>query len=119
MPLPVPASQHAGAKSVSGTLPPMIVAEWIATGAAVLLALTSLVAVITWRENRRRDRETRQREHETEMGDRILDSARREFSTKEEVGGLKSNLLGLGVMGLLVAGLVVWDKLSSADKQQD
>ncbi len=90
--------------------------NWIATGAAVLLALTSLVAVITWRENRRRDRENRQREHETDMGDRILDSARREFSTKEEVGGLKSNLIGLGVVGLVVAALVVWDKLSPDDE---
>lgn len=80
-----------------------------------MLALTSLVAVFTWRENRRRDRESRQREHETEMGDRILDSARREFSTKEEVGGLKSNLIGLGVVGLAITALVVWDKLSPDD----
>jgi len=72
--------------------------------------------VLTWRENRRKDRENRQREHETEVGDRILDSARREFSTKEEVGSLKSNLIGLGVLGLIVTGLVVWDKLGGDDK---
>ncbi len=51
------------------------------------------------------------------MGDRILDSARREFSTKEEVGGLMSNLIGLGLIGLVAAALVVWDKLSPDDEK--
>jgi hypothetical protein len=69
-----------------------------------------------WRENRRRERESRQREHETEMADRILDSTRRGFSAKEEVRGLKRNLIGLGVVGLIVAALVVWDKFSPDDE---
>lgn len=60
-----------------------MVAEWVAAGATCLLALTTLVAVVTWRENRARDREVRQREHENEMSDRILDAARPEFSAKD------------------------------------
>jgi hypothetical protein len=52
------------------------------------------------------------------MGDRILDSARREFSTKEEVGGLKSSLIGLGVIGLVIAALAVWEKLDRTGKDR-
>lgn len=92
----------------------MAAAEWVAAGAACVLALTSIVAVFTWRENRRRDREVRQRENENEneMSDRILSAARREFRAKDEVGGLKSTLIGIGVVGLIGAALVVWDKLT-------
>jgi hypothetical protein len=93
----------------AGTLSPMIIAEWLAAGAAVVLALTSLVAVITWRESRRRDRDA-------QMENRIMESARKEFTPKEEVGGLKSNLIGFGVIGGAIAALVVWNKLDNNAK---
>jgi hypothetical protein len=93
----------------------MLALEWTAAGSGVVIALTSVVAVLIWRDGRRKDRETRQRDHEAQIGDRILESARREFSTKEELGGLKSTLAGLGALGLLIAGLAVWDKLSPDD----
>jgi hypothetical protein len=93
-------------------------AQWVEAAATVVVALSSIVAVLTWRDQRRKDREASQRDHETQMGDRILDSARREFSTKQEVGGLKSSLIGLGVIGLVIAALAVWEKLDSTGKDR-
>lgn len=78
----------------------MTAATWVLVGGTVGLFLTSLVAVITWRENRRRDRDER-------MAQRIIETARKEFAPKEELGGLKSNLIGAGVFALLV-GLVIY-----------
>jgi hypothetical protein len=89
----------------------MLVAIWITAGATALLALTSLVAVLTWRENRRRARELEQRDRDEQQRERALEAARKEFATKEDIGGLKSNLIGVGVIGGVIAVLVVLDKL--------
>jgi hypothetical protein len=85
----------------------MLVATWVLAGATALLALTSLVVVITWRENRRRDRENY-------MENRILEAARKEFSARDEVGGLKSNLAGFAVLGGIAAALFVASKLDGS-----
>jgi type II secretory pathway pseudopilin PulG len=89
----------------------MQTALWITAGATALLALTSLVAVLTWRENRRRARERELRERAEQQQERTLEAARKEFAAKDDVGGLKSNLIFLGVVGGLVGAAIVWDKL--------
>lgn len=78
----------------------MLVATWILAAGTALIALTSLVAVVTWRESRRRERDD-------QMSARIIELARKEFAPKEELGGLKSNLIGAGVFALLI-GLVIY-----------
>jgi hypothetical protein len=89
----------------------MLTANWITAGATALLALTSLVAVLTWRENRRRGRELEQRDRDEQQRERALEAARKEFATKDDVGGLKSNLIAIGVVGGLITAIVVLDKL--------
>ena len=84
----------------------MVVATWILAGATALLALTSLVAVVTWRENRRRERED-------QVASRILESARREFAPKEELGGLKENLTGAAVLGVIILVLALLAKIGT------
>jgi hypothetical protein len=78
----------------------VLAATWSLVGVTAILALTSLVAVITWRENRRRERED-------QVAAKILEAARKEFSDKKEVGDLKERLSGYGVLALLI-GLVAW-----------
>lgn len=87
----------------------MLAATWVLAGATALIALTSLIAVLTWRENRRREREDQQ-------AARILEAARKEFTAKDELGGLKSNLSALGIVGVIAAGLVVMAKLDKGSK---
>lgn len=107
----------------------MLIALWVTAGATVLLALTSVVAVATWRENRRRAREIEQREHEQQQRDRdaqqqerTLDATRKEFAPafaakadKGDVSGLKSNLAG-GFALAAVAGILIWDTLRNGGK---
>jgi len=87
----------------------MLTAAWVLAGATALLALTSLVAVVTWRENRRRERED-------QAAARILESARKEFAPKEDLGGLKENLAGLGVLGVAVLLLALVAKLGARNQ---
>jgi low affinity Fe/Cu permease len=78
----------------------VLTATWALVGVTAVLALTSLVAVITWRENRRRERED-------QVAAKILEAARKEFSAKNEVVDLKDKLSGYGVL-LAVAAVVAW-----------
>lgn len=87
-----------------------MVATWILAVSTALLALTSLVAVVTWRENRRRERED-------QVASRILESARREFAPKDELSGLKENLTGAAVLGVIVLVLALVAKLGAKDSQ--
>jgi hypothetical protein len=34
----------------------------------------------------------------------------RNFAANDDVGGLKSNLIGIGVIGAAIAALVAWDR---------
>jgi hypothetical protein len=90
----------------------MLTAAWVLAGGTCLLALTSIVAVLTWRDSRRRAAQDQVRVRADDQQERILDAARKEFAAKDDVGGLKSNLIGIGVLGAAIAALVVWDKLS-------
>jgi hypothetical protein len=90
----------------------MLTATWVLAGATSLLALTSIVAVLTWRDSRRRAVEEQERTRADAQRERILDAARKEFAAKDDVGGLKSNLIGIGVIGGVIAALVAWDKMS-------
>ncbi len=78
----------------------MLTAAWVLAGATTLLALTSFVAVITWREGSRRARED-------DMTAKILEAARKEFSGKKEFGDLKDNLFGLGILAVII-GFIAW-----------
>ena len=76
------------------------------------MALTSIIAVLTWRDSRRRAAQEQERTRADDQRERILDAARKEFAAKDDVGGLKSNLIGIGVIGAAIAALVAWDKMS-------
>ncbi len=93
----------------------MQTATWVLAGATCLLALTSIVAVLTWRDSRRRAAQDQERVRADDQQQRILDAARKEFAAKDDVGGLKSNLIGIGVLGAVIAALVAWDKLSGGE----
>lgn len=86
----------------------MLTATWALVGFTALLALTSLVAVITWRENRRRERED-------QVAAKIFEAARKEFSGKKEVDGLKDNLTGYGVLAGIIA-LLIWLAKTTGEK---
>lgn len=90
----------------------MLTATWVLAGATCLLALTSIVAVLTWRDSRRRAAQDQERAREDEQQARILEAARKEFAARDDVGGLKSNLIGIGVIGAAIAALAAWDKIS-------
>ena len=69
--------------------------------------------------NRRRDREEQQT-------NRIIDLAGKEFSgkddirgLKDELGGLKSNLIGIGILGVAALLLVMWDRLTTLTGGRD
>lgn len=49
------------------------------------------------------------------MAERIIESARKEFAPKEELGGLKSNLIGAGVLALLI-GLAIYGIRSASSE---
>ncbi|MGO9295109.1 MAG: hypothetical protein ACLP52_14750 [Streptosporangiaceae bacterium] len=90
----------------------MLTATWVLAAATSVLALASLVAVVTWRENKRRERETA-------LADKILDTGRKEFgaafATKESLSQAKDtmdNRTGLAVVAVLIAAALLWDKLS-------
>ncbi len=92
--------------------PYMLTATWVLAAATSVLALASLVAVVTWRENKRRERETA-------LADKILDTGRKEFgaafATKESLSQAKDtmdNRTGLAVVAVLIAAALLWDKLS-------
>ena len=94
----------------------VFIATVILAAATSLLALTSLVAVVTWRENRRRDREEQQTS-------RVLELAPKEFATKDDVRGLKDefgsfkgSLGGVGVLGGLLLVIALWDRIATLTK---
>jgi hypothetical protein len=89
-----------------------VTATWVLAGATSLLALTSIVAVLTWRDSRRRAAQEQEPTRTDDQRERTLDAARKEFAAKDDVGGLKSNLIGIGVLGGAFAALVAWDKMS-------
>jgi hypothetical protein len=95
--------------------PVMLTAAWVLAGGTCLLALTSIIAVVTWRDSRRRVAQDQERARADEQQQRILDAARKEFAAKDDVGGLKSNLIGIGVVGAVITALVVWGKLSGGE----
>jgi len=72
------------------------------------LALTSIVAVLTWRDSRRRAAQEQERTRADDQRERTLNAARKEFAASDDVGGLKSNLIGIGVIGAAIAALVAW-----------
>jgi hypothetical protein len=90
----------------------MQTATWVLASATCLLALTSFIAVLTWRDSRQRAAEELIRVRAEQEKERILDAARKEFAAKEDMGGLKSNLIGIGILGGIAAVLFTWDKLS-------
>ena len=61
---------------------------------------------------RRRAAQEQERTRADDQRERILDAARKEFAAKDDVGGLKSDLIGIGVIGAAIAALVAWDKIS-------
>jgi hypothetical protein len=73
-------------------------------------ALTSIVAVLTWRDSRRRAAQEQERTRADEQRERTLNAARKEFAANDDVSGLKSNLIGIGVIGAAIAALVAWDR---------
>jgi hypothetical protein len=79
----------------------MLIATWVLAVATSLGAMTGLVAVVTWRDNKRRERETQQ-------ADKWLDQARKEFAAKESV----DNRTAVLVIGAVLAGMALWDKFS-------
>lgn len=81
----------------------MLAAAWVLAGFTGLIGVTSFIAVVTWRENRRREREDQQAQ-------RILEAARKEFSAKGEVGDLKGNLTAIAAIGVIVGGLILASK---------
>ena len=83
------------------TMPVMLVATWILAASTAVLALTSFVAVVTWRESRRRERED-------QLAERTLDSARKEFAQKDSLDS-RITLTWL-VLGL--AALIFWTNKS-------
>lgn len=85
----------------------MLIALWVTASATVLLALTSAVAVLTWRENRRRARDQEKRDRDAQQQERTLEAARKEFAGKSEIGSLKNNLSAIGVFAALGA-LIAW-----------
>lgn len=72
------------------------------------MALTSIVAVLTWRDSRRRAAQEQERTRADDQRERTLNAARKEFAANDDVGGLKSNLIGIGVIGAAIAALVAW-----------
>lgn len=70
----------------------MLTATWVLAGSTSLLALTSIVAVLTWRNSRRRAAQDQERARADDQQVRILDAARKEFAAKDDVGGLKKQL---------------------------
>jgi hypothetical protein len=90
----------------------MLTATWVLAGATSLLALSSIVAVLTWRDSRRRAAQEQERTRADDQRERILDAARKEFAAKDDVGGLKSNLIGIGVVAGVIAALAAWNKIS-------
>jgi hypothetical protein len=85
----------------------MLTATWVLSGATSLLAPTSIVAFLTWRDSRRRAAQDQERARSEDQQERTLEEARKEFAAKEDVGGLKSNLIGIRVIGGVVAALAV------------
>ena len=89
----------------------MQTAIWITAASTAVLALTSMVAVLTWRENRRR-------QYEEQLVTRILEAGRKEFSTKDELASdkenlasFKSGLVGWGLLAAIFAVIGVWDRI--------
>ena len=81
--------------------------------------ITSLVAVITWRETGA----------VTARNSRLTASSiwpGKEFSgkddirgLKDELGALKSNLIGIGILGVAALLLVMWDRLTTLTGGRD
>jgi hypothetical protein len=89
----------------------MQIALWITAGATIWLAAASTAIWFTWRDSRRQARVDAERERVQSLEERMMESARREFAAKDDLSGLQSNLVGLGVVALLISGLAVWDRL--------
>jgi hypothetical protein len=79
------------------------------------VALTSIVAVFTWRDSRRRAAQDQERARAGDQQQHILDAAGKEFAAKDDVEGLKSNLIGIGVLGGVIVALVAWEKMSGGE----
>lgn len=84
----------------------MLTATWVLAIATALLALSSFVGIITWREGRRREREDQQ-------VNKILESARKEFVSTEAMG----KVFGIAILAGLI-GLVVWSEKKEAPGKQ-
>jgi hypothetical protein len=79
------------------------------------VALTFIVAVFTWRDSCRRAARDQERARAGDQQQRILDAAGKEFAAKDDVEGLKSNLIGIGVLGGVIVALVAWEKMSGGE----
>jgi len=74
----------------------MLIATCVLAGATVLIAISSLWAIITWRENR-------QREARESIQERTLEAARKEFAAKESVDNRSIVAVIAAVIGVLFA----------------
>ena len=79
----------------------MLIATWVLAVATSMGALTGLVAVVTWRENKRREREA-------QLSDKVLDLARKEFAGKESLDTRTFLAAALAILGVIA----MWDKLT-------
>lgn len=92
----------------------MLVATWVLAGGTLLIGLTSLIAVLTWRENRRREREA-------QLVKRILDEAGKEITAATKGYAQKEtvdNRTFLGFIAATVLGVVAWNLWNEGPRKQ-
>jgi hypothetical protein len=86
----------------------MLIAAWILAVATAVLAISGPVALAVWIGARRADAERRQREHEADAADRILQRVKGEYVPKGWVG-----------FGVFVAGIGTLFAIASWSEKRD
>lgn len=93
----------------------MLIATWVLAGATAVIAISSLWAIITWRENR-------QRQAREAMQAGTVEAVRKEFVSKDQLAEIKTsmdNRTFLMVAAAVVGVMVGWDKLTGGTKPKD
>jgi hypothetical protein len=87
----------------------MLVATWVLAASTLVLAISGPIALLTWLNVRRADRERRERERASEAQQRMIDEARKEFVSK-------NTLIGSIVLAAIAAviGLASWSEFKES-----